>query len=84
MVNYKLHLPKNTLYYSDTDSTNRTTWFDYWTTVTVAENADLNEIIKVGKNNLKKQIAASELFNIKLWNTIDFLNSDIEVIKEER
>lgn len=84
MVSYKLHLPKNTLYYSDTDGTNRTTWFDYWTTVKAENDTSSEEIIKRGKYNLKKQIAENELFNIALWPTIDFDNSEIEVIVEEK
>lgn len=80
MVNYKLHVPKNTLYYSDTDGTHRTTWFEYWTTVTVEEDTPCEEIIKKGKKNLQVQIADSELFDPKLYFTIGLNNSDIEVI----
>lgn len=81
MINYKLHLPKNTIYYSDTDGTNRTTWFDYWTTITAKENATDSEIIRLGKDNLKKQIAECELFSIALYQTIGLENSDIEIVR---
>lgn len=84
MVNYKLHVPKHTLYYSDTEGTNRTTWLDYWTTVQAEENATDSEIIALGRNNLRKQIAKSELFNIKLYYTIFFENEDIEIVKETK
>lgn len=81
MANYKLHLPKHTIYYSDTDGTNRTTWFEYWTTIVAKEDATDSELIRLGKDNLKKQIAQSELFNIALYQTIGLENEDIEIIR---
>lgn len=81
MTNYKLHLPKHTLYYADTEGTNRTTWLDYWTTVTADDNATDNQIIRLGKENLKKQIAESELFDIRLYQTIGLENECIEVVR---
>lgn len=81
MANYKLHLPKHTIYYSDIEGTNRTTWLDYWTTITAKDNATDSELIRLGKDNLKKQIAQSELFNIALYPTIGLENEDIEIIR---
>ena len=81
MENYKLHLPKHTIYYSDSEGTNRTTWLDYWTTITAEENATDSELIRLGKDNLRKQIAQSELFDIRLWQTIGLENRDIEIVR---
>ena len=81
MVNYKLHLPKYTIYESKSEKTNRTTWKDYWTTITANENATDQELIEMAKNNLKIQIAQNELFNVKLWQTIFFDSSEIEIIR---
>ena len=81
MENYKLHLPKHTIYYSDSEGTNRTTWLDYWTTITAEENATDSELIRLGKDNLRKQIAQSELFDIRLWQTIGLENIDIEIVR---
>ena len=84
MVNYKLHLPKYTLYFSEKEGTNRTTWLDYWTTVQADENATYDEVIRLGRNNLRKQIAKSELFDIRLYYTIVLEDSDIEIVKESK
>ena len=84
MTNYKLHLPKHTIYHSASEKTNRTTWLDYWTTITTNDNATDNEIIRLGKDNLRKQIAMSELFEIKLWQTISFDSCEIEIVKAQK
>lgn len=81
MVNYKLHLPKCSLFYTDSEGTNRTTWFDHWTTITANENATDSEIIRLGKDNLVKQIARDELFDIRLYKTIGLENDQIVVVR---
>ena len=81
MVNYKLHIPKNTLFYSDTEGTNRVTWSEYWTTITAEENATDSELIRLGKKNLKIQMAIGELFNPALYQTIGLENEYIEIIR---
>ena len=81
MKNYKLHLPKHTIYHSSSEGTNRITWLDYWTTITAEENASDYDLVKLGRENLRKQITMSELFDIKLYQTIDFDSCDIEIVR---
>lgn len=81
MVNYKLHLPKNTTWFNCIDKQNRLTWLDYWTTITASEDATNEELIELGRKNLRIQIAQSELFDVRLWQYVSFNGDEIEIVR---